>query len=537
MRDKGCYVRAAPGLFGVFDAGLQLIGNRFLKSPDTFEAAYPLRVMQCVACEMLQMREPFPAEELLPAYDWVTYIELEDHLDELAETMCALPGIGPEPVVAGVSFKDYTTLDRLTRLCVKHRWRLDLREHLLLDWVNGGHGAETLQAHLTEDAAWCIAARRGAADILLVRHVAEHAYDPDEFLRAFTALIKPGGWVVIEVPDSQRALGAGDCTTLWEEHTLYYTAATFQQSPRIVGLESVFFGNYVYPFENSLVAILKVAPPGRADAAVNAEEWARGTGFGSRLAPRRAAFWKNSRELSPDQGRVAMFGAGHLAATFLKVMNAPGLIYFVIDDNPNKRGLFKPGSRMPLVGSPAPLDSTNVKLCLLGLNLLVEKEVMYRQAAFTARRVQVNLPVQRGCAGALMRARKVRPEVFYPDELVDRDDVTSLVTEADPIPCRRTRRSANDRLHEMLIMHHREAYIRAHRHLGRAEWMHIIEGETDLVLFDKAGVLTEVTSGPLRREESEFAPWALADDDAAAVQAFLASTERQLRTMIGSSLL
>ena len=162
MRDKGCYVRAAPGLFGVFDAGLQLIGNRFLKSPDTFEAAYPLRVMQCVACEMLQMREPFPVEELLPAYDWVTYIELEDHLDELAETMCALPGIGPEPVVAGVSFKDYTTLDRLTRLCVKHRWRLDLREHLLLDWVNGGHGAETLQAHLTEDAAWCIAARRGA---------------------------------------------------------------------------------------------------------------------------------------------------------------------------------------------------------------------------------------------------------------------------------------------------------------------------------------------------------------------------------------
>ena len=385
MRDKGCYVRAAPGLFGVFDAGLQLIGNRFLKSPDTFEAAYPLRVMQCVACEMLQMREPFPVEELLPAYDWVTYIELEDHLDELAETMCALPGIGPEPVVAGVSFKDYTTLDRLTRLCVKHRWRLDLREHLLLDWVNGGHGAETLQAHLTEDAAWCIAARRGAADILLVRHVAEHAYDPDEFLRAFTALIKPGGWVVIEVPDSQRALGAGDCTTLWEEHTLYYTAATFQQSPRIVGLESVFFGNYVYPFENSLVAILKVAPPGRADAAVAAEECARGAGFGARLAARRAAFRKYLENYRKSQGCIAMFGAGHLAATFHTVMNAPGLIDFVIDDNPNKCGLFMPGSRLPIVGSDALLSTANVKLCLLGLNPLAENKVINRHAAFTAR--------------------------------------------------------------------------------------------------------------------------------------------------------
>ena len=176
-----------------------------------------------------------------------------------------------------------------------------------------------------------------------------------------------------------------------------------------------------------------------------------------------------------------------------------------------------------------------------------------------------------------MRARKVSPEVFYADERVvrvDRDDITALVAEADPMPRRRTRlcthRSADDRLHEMLIVHHREAYVRAHRHLGKVESMHIIQGETDLVLFDDAGKVTEVigmgefgsgkpfyyrmsdaiyhsliirsewlvfhevTSGPLRREESEFAPWAPADDDAAAVQAFLSSTENQLPALRAS---
>jgi hypothetical protein len=40
-----------------------------------------------------------------------------------------------------------------------------------------------------------------------------------------------------------------------------------------------------------------------------------------------------------------------------------------------------------------------------------------------------------------------------------------------------------------------------------------------------------VTSGPLRREESRFAPWAPADEDAAAVAAFLASVEEQLRRL------
>ena len=66
-------------------------------------------------------------------------------------------------------------------------------------------------------------------------------------------------------------------------------------------------------------------------------------------------------------------------------MNAPGLIDFVIDDNPNKCGLFMPGSRLPIVGSDALLSTANVKLCLLGLNPLAENKVINRHAAFTAR--------------------------------------------------------------------------------------------------------------------------------------------------------
>lgn len=172
-----------------------------------------------------------------------------------------------------------------------------------------------------------------------------------------------------------------------------------------------------------------------------------------------------------------------------------------------------------------------------------------------------------------MRARKVSPEVFYADEpvvRVDPRDIDELVSEADPMPRRRTRlcthRSAEDRLHEMLIVHHRDAYVRPHKHLSKAESMHIIQGETDLVLFDDAGAVTEViamgefsrgrtfyyrmsdaifhsliirsewlvfhevTSGPLRREESEFASWA-PEDGNTAVESFLASVETQIRQL------
>ena len=176
-----------------------------------------------------------------------------------------------------------------------------------------------------------------------------------------------------------------------------------------------------------------------------------------------------------------------------------------------------------------------------------------------------------------MRARKVSPEVFYADEAVvrvNRADIADLVAEAVPLPRLRSRlcthRGVDDALHEMLIVHHREAYVRPHRHFGKAESMHVIQGETDLVLFDETGVVTEcirlgdfasghpfyyrmadaifhaliirsewlvfheVTSGPLRREESAFAPWAPADDDPSAVAGFLASVEGQLAQWRGS---
>ena len=80
-----------------------------------------------------------------------------------------------------------------------------------------------------------------------------------------------------------------------------------------------------------------------------------------------------------------MFGVGRLAAMFLTVMNESSLIDFVIDNNPNQCRLFMPGLRLPIVGCDSLLSPTYVKLCLLGLDPLAEKNVMDLHAAYTAR--------------------------------------------------------------------------------------------------------------------------------------------------------
>src|SRR6185436_3958485 len=99
-------------------------------------------------------------------------------------------------------------------------------------------------------------------------------------------------------------------------------------------------------------------------------------------------------------------------------------------------------------------------------------------------------------------------------------------------------------------------YVRPHRHHGRAESIHVIEGFADLVLFSEQGkidrivrlgppgagltwyvrlprpifhtlvlrgedfIFQETTLGPFQRENTEMAPWAPEDSDASAVAAY-----------------
>ena len=107
----------------------------------------------------------------------------------------------------------------------------------------------------------------------------------------------------------------------------------------------------------------------------------------------------------------------------------------------------------------------------------------------------------------------------------------------------------DDKLHEMLILLDRGTYIRPHRHGGKAESFHIIEGELDVVIFHDDGSIREVvrmgpyssgkafyyrimdpcyhsvlihtpyalfhetTNGPFNRGDTEFAPWSPAEGE------------------------
>jgi hypothetical protein len=377
---KTCQLCGKPAVETLIDFGAQPICNRFPKTVVDSEAAFPMLLEQCRACGLVQTTQPVPATELRPRVDWITYNEPEGHLDAVADKLAGLPGLTQSATFAGISFKDDTLLRRMRERGFASTWRLDPQADLGV--MERGTGVETLQDRLTAESARRIASSRGRADVLLVRHIIEHAHRPAQFVAALKELIKPGGYVVIEIPDTERALDLCDYSVLWEEHVLYFTPATFRQSFAQCGFTLTSFDCFPYTLENCLLGVARVDPNPKSEPAASPNgELLRAEQFASALAGRRREYWQFLAEHRKTRGAVALFGAGHLAATFINLLGLKKHIDFVADDNPNKRGLFMPGSKLPIISSASLVDH-GVKLCLLTVAVESEDRVIQKNRAF-----------------------------------------------------------------------------------------------------------------------------------------------------------
>ena len=158
----------------------------------------------------------------------------------------------------------------------------------------------------------------------------------------------------------------------------------------------------------------------------------------------------------------------------------------------------------------------------------------------------------------------INPEVYHSTEnffSLSKEDINKLINLAKKNPRNRVRycshSSSQDTLHEMFIVHPKDAYVRPHKHIDKIESMLVISGEVDYIMFDDNGnidnvvkmgdfestkpfykttrkdkfhtlmiksewlVFLEVTQGPFIKEDTIFAEWSPREDESNQVKKFL----------------
>ncbi len=379
-----CTVCDGVALRRSLELGSQPPSNRFLL-PDFAgaEERYALSLGSCDDCGTVQLVDRMPIEAIRPRFDWLANNEPEGHLDDLVDKLVALPGIGTDSRILGASYKDRSTLDRLARRGFRH---VDCVGPEDLPPLPSPFGLECLQRSFSQPAVVEALRRRfGPVDVLVVRHMVEHAESAARFVTVLRGLLDPGGIMVIEFPDNDRILRGPYHAFVWEEHFSYFTAGSFATLASRVGAERVRLERYPYPIEDALVAVLRFGAPDRAwnverepATMPDLESFARGF-------REQQAFWRDRlARLRAAGEKLAVFGAGHLSVKLINFMGLAQFIDCVADDNPRKAGLRMPGSRLPIVPSTE-LITRGVGICISTLSPESELRVRQKMSDYFAR--------------------------------------------------------------------------------------------------------------------------------------------------------
>ncbi|CAM8630387.1 C-methyltransferase [Burkholderiales bacterium] len=362
------------------DFGLFPLTSFYRESPSDSTPHFKFELEMDPKTGLVNLREPFPIDSIRPRHEWLTCFEPEGHLDDLTHRIAEAVKPGRHALIGGFSFKDTSLLRRLAD-----------KGHLVHDNVAAtypGFGGVSVSPHAANYALFGFDAMSYSLqtpvrpDVLIVRHLLEHAYDLRSFVLRLRSLVLPSGIMVIEVPDCSKAFSSGDCTLLWEEHVSYFTENSLKRV--FAGLDFSISEciRYRYQLEDSLVIFV------RADSSScqsmntftsqpDAGELNIISSYPRKVLERASRARSLVAKARNRLGPIAMFGASHLSFTFVSVTQISDLIDCYLDDDPNKQTLFPPIGVSPILSSED-FFQRGIKVCLLGVNPISHSKILAR---------------------------------------------------------------------------------------------------------------------------------------------------------------
>ena len=364
----------------LIDFGSQPVCNRFSNTPYVDDYFHPLILGQCQNCSLIQLMDLIPVEEIIPRVDWLKYKEPEGHLNSLSDIVSNLKDLPEKPIACGITYKDDSLLKRLKERAFERIWRIEPEQDLGI--AQKGVAGETIIPKLTTDSVKNITDKYGCVDVVIARHILEHALDTQDFLSIIWKFLKPGGYVVFEVPDCTKQLEGKDYTMPWEEHILYFVPETLKAIFDHTSFELTKFCHYSYKIEDVQIAIKqkKVASI-KKNIQPMPDNFRLSEEYAESFEKHRVRIYSYLKEYVSKVGKVAFYGAGHLSVMLVKSLKIEDFIEFIVDDTELKQGLYLPGTCLK-IKSPKLLVKENISLCVLCLSVEYEEIVKKKNHLF-----------------------------------------------------------------------------------------------------------------------------------------------------------
>ncbi len=346
----------------VLSLGDQPISNRLPRIGDDADTpAFPLAVVRCLACGLVQLAHDLDAGEHF--HEQYTYISgasstWVDHCASYARGLVERHGLAADDYVIEVGSNDGTFLKACRSAGVRG---VGIEPSANVAALASAAGIETVTAFFNHETAERVRHAHGRPRAVIGNNVLAHVPDPAAFLTAARDLISPDGFLCFEFPHVVNILTQRYFDTIYHEHYTYLGVGPLLHWASRHGME-------LYAVEpqpthgGSLRVFLRhatgAATPADVQAIASNEQQFAGPDAWAALERWLAAWRVEVRRLLAGFRQDGRRVAGYAAASKATVLgNYLGLtaddIAYCCDASPFKQGRVIPGTGIPILAPDA----------------------------------------------------------------------------------------------------------------------------------------------------------------------------------------
>lgn len=377
----------------VLDLGVTPLANALLDEHELSddELSFPLKLVRCPACTLLQLTENVPGDVLFRRYNYRSSFSdtFLRHCETLARRVVDERKLGKDSLVVDIASNDGYLLQYYKAAGVGI---LGVEPATNIAEIAVQKGIETRNAFFTESEAKEIVAERGNADVVHAHNVMPHVENQRDFAAGIAALLKPAGIAIIEFAYALDTIDHTEFDQIYHEHKCYFSLTAFRRLCALFGLDVVRVERLAIHGGSLRVFLARAGTP--VDPTVpqmlkQEEAWGVSTTvpyalFAERTEQRKRDLLGLLKKLKAEGKRIAVYGASAKGTTLMGYCGiGKELVEYIVDRSTLKIGKFTPGTHLKIEPVERLLDDKPDYVLLLTWNFadeILEQQRAYREA-------------------------------------------------------------------------------------------------------------------------------------------------------------